>query len=176
MRQANIRSAMVRRRVGLATLALLIFTGCQREVEKLAEFSGHIFVFNYRLSKANYVVTLRPIGVLPEGGVAVARFDDPRGGEPLVTRANLYPKMEKIVLESPDVQCVREGRSYSVTIDLTDATGRVVQKLDTKILATIDQSILPASAMVVGPAYDKNPKVFKDGATVDLTPVRDCPA
>ncbi len=163
-------------RLMAAALGLLTLTACQREVEKLAEFSGHIFVFNYRLSKANYVVTLRPTAPLPEGGVATARFENPRGGEPLITEAKLYPKMEKIVLESPNLQCVREGRSYDVTIDLADAKGTVLQRLDTKVLATIDQSILPANSIVVGPAYDMNPKVFKAGGDVDLTPVQDCPA
>lgn len=162
--------------ITVATCCLLALTACQREVEKLAEFSGHIFVFNYRLSKANYVVTLRPTAPLPEGGVAIARFENPRGGDPLVTEAKLYPAMEKIVLESPNLQCVREGRSYEVKIDLADAKGKVLQQLDTKVLATIDQSILPANSIVVGPAYDMNPKVFKAGGNIDLTPVQDCPA
>ncbi|MGE6739129.1 hypothetical protein ACQKGC_02505 [Allorhizobium pseudoryzae] len=164
------------KKLAVAGLCLLALTACQREVEKLAEFSGHIFVFNYRLSKANYVVTLRPTAPLPEGGMAIARFENPRGGEPLVTETKLYAKMEKIVLESPNLQCVREGRSYAVTIDLADAKGKLLQALDTTVLATIDQSILPANSIVVGPAYDMNPKVFKAGGQIDLTPVQDCPA
>ncbi|TRL38579.1 hypothetical protein [Rhizobium straminoryzae] len=166
----------MRRKITMAALGLLALAGCQREMEKLAEFSGHIFVFNYRLSKANYVVTLRPTAALPDGGMAIARFENPRGGAPLVTEAKLYPKMEKIVLESPNLQCVREGRSYEVKIDLADAHGKVLQQLETRVLATIDQSILPANSIVVGPAYDMNPKVFKPGGHIDLTPVQDCPA
>ncbi|MCO5730748.1 hypothetical protein [Rhizobium sp. SSA_523] len=154
---------------------LLLLFGCQREAEKLAEFSGHIFVFNYRLSKANYVVTLRPMAPLPEGGSAIARFEDPLGGERLVTQARLYPNMQKIVLESPDLRCVREGRSYSVSIDLADASGKVLQSLSTEVLATLDQSILPKNALVVGPAYDRNPKVFQPAGRLDLSPDRDCP-
>ncbi|MBP2547358.1 hypothetical protein J2858_000251 [Neorhizobium galegae] len=163
------------KRMTVAALSLLMLGGCQREVEKLAEFSGHIFVFNYRLSKANYVVTLRPTGPLPQGGVAIARFDNPRGGAALETRQTLYPAMEKIVLESPDVQCVREGRSYGVHIELADGSGKVLQQMDTKVLATIDQSILPAHSIVVGPAYDMNPNVFKAGGVMDLSPV-ECPS
>lgn len=162
------------KRMTVAMVCLLTFAGCQREVEKLAQFSGHIFVFNYRLSRATYVVTLRPTAPLPDGGTAIARFDNPQGGEPLETRQSLYPKMEKIVLESPDVQCVREGRSYGVRIELADRDGKVLQQLDAKVLATIDQSILPANSIVVGPAYDMNPKVFKAGGVVDLSPVP-CP-
>jgi hypothetical protein len=161
--------------VGVA-LSLIALTGCQREVEKLAEFSGHIFVFNYRLSKANYVVTLRPTDRLPEGGMAIAHFQNPRGGDELITQQTLYPDMQKVVLESPDLQCVREGRSYGVTVELKDAQGKTLQALQTSVLATIDQSILPANSLVVGPAYDMNPKVFKPGGHLDLTPVADCPA
>ncbi|WP_137132897.1 hypothetical protein [Rhizobium sp. FY34] len=163
-------------RIAMLGAVALLAAACQREVGKLAEFSGHLFVFNYRLSKANYVVTLRTTAPLPEGGVAIARFENPRGGDMLVSEAKLFPKMEKIVLESPDLQCVREGRSYAVKIDLADAQGKIVQQLETKVLATIDQSILPANSIVVGPAYDMNPKVFKAGGVVDLSPVQDCPA
>jgi hypothetical protein len=168
-----MRATFTVRATGLA-LCLAALAGCQREAENLAEFSGHIFVFNYRLSRANYVVTLRPTGPLPEGGVALARFDNPQGGAPLITRQALYPKMDKVVLESPDVQCVREGKSYGVHIELADRDGKVLQELETRVLATIDQSILPANSIVVGPAYDMNPKVFKAGGVVDLSPVP-CP-
>lgn len=161
----------------IAGFGVLALAACQRETEnKLAEFSGHIFVFNYRLSRANYVVTLNPIAELPKNGVAVASYDNPRGGEPLMTRQPLYPGMKKIVLESPDVQCVREGESYAVKVQLQDAEGKVRQTLETKVLATIDQSILPANSIVVGPAYDMNPKVFKPNDNVDLSPMQDCPS
>lgn len=166
----------------IRTLAAFVFyvavlAGCQRETEdKIAEFSGHIFVFNYRLSKANYVVTLRPLGKLPEGGTAMAFYENPRGGEPLVTRQPLYPGMAKIVLESPDLQCVTQGKSYRVKVELADAQGKLRQTLETQVLATIDQSILPAKPMVVGPGYDLNPDVFKPNAEPDLRPASGCPA
>lgn len=156
-------------------LSVAVLAGCQRDTDdKLAEFSGHIFVFNYRLSKANYVVTLRPLGQLPEGGTAVAFYDNPRGGEQLITRQPVYPGMAKIVLESPDLQCVTQGKSYRVKVELADAQGKIRQTLETQVLATIDQSILPAKAMVVGPAYDLNPQVFKPNAEPDLSPVSGC--
>lgn len=167
---------MMRKLAALGCAALLL-AGCQRETEdKIAEFSGHIFVFNYRLSKANYIVTLKPIGELPKDGTATAFYDNPRGGEQLVTRQPLYANMTKVVLESPDLQCVKEGKSYHVKVELADAAGKVRQTLETEVLATIDQSILPANSLVVGPAYDLNPKVFKPNDNVDLTPFQGCPA
>lgn len=164
------------KRVILLLALLALVSGCQRDTdEKLAEFSGHIFVFNYRLSKANYVVTLNPLRPLPEGGLAIATYDNPHGGDALVTRQPLYAKMNKIVLESPDVQCVRQGQSYTVKVQLQDAAGKVQQRLETKVLATLDQSILPANPLIIGPAYDMNPQVFKPDDKVDMAPAQDCP-
>ncbi|WP_137135196.1 hypothetical protein [Rhizobium sp. FKY42] len=167
---------MIRKMTALC-FALALLPACQRETEdKIAEFSGHIFVFNYRLSKANYVVTLRPLEQPLRAGVATAYFDNPRGGDPLVTRQTLYPNMTKIVLESPDLQCVKEGKTYHVRVEIADSEGKARQALETDVIATIDQSVLPANSLVVGPAYDLNPKVFKPYDNVDLSPIQGCPA
>lgn len=164
-------------KVAALCLALAFLTACQRDTEdKIAEFSGHIFVFNYRLSKANYVVTLRPLEQPLRAGIATAYFDNPRGGDPLIARQTLYPNMTKVVLESPDLQCVKEGKAYHVRVEITDSEGKARQTLETDVIATIDQSVLPAKSLVVGPAYDLNPQVFKPNDAVDLSPVQGCPA
>ena len=166
--------------IGKATalaFALALLTACQRETEnKIAEFSGHIFVFNYRLSKANYVVTLRPLEQPLRPGSATAYFENPRGGDHLVARQTLYPNMAKIVLESPDLQCVKEGKAYHIRVEIAGSDGKVRQTLEADVIATIDQSVLPAKSLVVGPAYDLNPQVFKPNDAVDLSPVQECPA
>lgn len=167
---------MIRKVVALC-LTLVPLTACQRETEnRIAEFSGHIFVFNYRLSKANYVVTLQPLEQPLRPGTATAYFDNPRGGDPLVARQTLYPNMTKIVLESPDLQCVKEGKVYHIRVEIADPEGKARQTLETDVIATIDQSVLPANSLVVGPAYDLNPQVFKPNDAVDLSPVQGCPA
>lgn len=164
-------------KVTALAFALALLTACQRETEnKIAEFSGHIFVFNYRLSKANYVVTLRPLEQPLRPGTATAYFDNPRGGDPLVARQTLYPNMTKIVLESPDLQCVKEGKTYHIRVEIAGSDGKVRQTLEADLVATIDQSVLPAKSLVVGPAYDLNPQVFKPNDAVDLSPVQGCPA
>ncbi|MCJ8508131.1 hypothetical protein MUU53_09435 [Rhizobium lemnae] len=165
------------RKVTAFAFALALLTACQRETEnKIAEFSGHIFVFNYRLSKANYVVTLRPLEQPLRPGSATAYFDNPRGGDYLVARQTLYPNMTKIVLESPDLQCVKEGKTYHIRVDIAGSDDKVRQTLEADLVATIDQSVLPAQSLVVGPAYDLNPQVFKPNDAIDLSPVQGCPA
>ena len=158
-------------------LAALLLTACQREAEQqLAELSGRIFVFNYRVATANYLVTLRRTGTLPEGGSVEAEFENPRGGNPLTIREKLFPMMEKISLASPPIECVRQDRPYAVKIRLLDSDGTPLQTIETTVTSNVDQSILPAKPLVVGPGYDPNPDVFKPDGSADYSPVADCPA
>ncbi|MDO1581713.1 hypothetical protein [Rhizobium oryzicola] len=163
------------RSLGMLCVTLLL-TGCQREHEQsIVEFTGHIFVFNYRVSTAKYLVTLRRLSTFPEGAVAVAEYEDPQGGAPLITKEALHPAIDKIVLESPPLQCVREGRPYTVTVRVMSREDEVLQTLSARITSDFDQSILPAKPIVVGPFYEQNPAVFKADGSKDYTPVTDCP-
>ena len=92
------------RRLIVCSFAALLLTACQREAEQqLAELSGRMFVFNYRVATASYLVTLRRIGTLPEDGSVEAKFENPRGGNPLIIREKLFPMMDKISLASPPI-------------------------------------------------------------------------
>ena len=95
--------------VGAALIAAAALGACRdtgKESEgRLFEISGKIFVFNYRLARATYVVTLRPLQPMGEGQVAVASFQDPAGGAPLVVEQKVWPKLEKVTLESPALTC-----------------------------------------------------------------------
>ena len=63
---------------------------CARRLPRYAarascfEISGKLFVFNYRLGIATYVVTLNPLQPMGEGQVAVVSFQNPAGGDPIV--------------------------------------------------------------------------------------------
>lgn len=164
------------RRLILAGMMVAALASCQRDAadDKLVEISGKIFVFNYRVARATYLVTLRKLAPLPEGGFAEATFEDPRGGPPLVAREKLFPVMDKIVLESPAVHCVKKGKPYAVTIRLLGADNEEVQTLETTITSNVDQSILPAKPLTLGPFYDRNPEVFKPDGTTDFSPEK-CP-
>nr|WP_105421348.1 hypothetical protein [Neorhizobium sp. T25_27] len=158
------------------SLAALTLAACQRETEKLVEVSGHIFVFNYRVASATYLVTLNKTGPIPEGTVAIAKFHDPAGGDPIVISEKIFPAWNKITLQSPNVRCVRKDKPYSVDIRLVDAGGRTLQELKTQLVSDVDQSVLPSKPLVLGAGYERNPDVFKSDGTVDYGRDDDCPA
>jgi hypothetical protein len=167
---------MMRRPI-MAVMVVAALASCQRDASdgELAEISGKIFVFNYRVARATYLVTLRKRAPFPEGAFAEATFEDPRGGPPLITREKLFPVMDKIVLESPAVHCVRKGRPYSVTIRLVGSNNEELQTFETTIASNVDQSILPAKPLTIGPLYDRNPEVFRPDGSTDFSP-DECPA
>ncbi|WP_113260764.1 hypothetical protein [Agrobacterium cavarae] len=157
-------------------LILLVLAGCQREEQRdVAKISGRMFVFNYRVAVATYLVTLQTQVPIEEGSVIEAEFENPRGGDALTVSERLFPKNSKIVLQSPPVECVRQDRPYKVTIRLRAPDGHVMQTLETKVTSDTNQSLLPAKPLVVGPLYTPNPEVFRSDGTTDMKPVQNCP-
>lgn len=157
----------------LCSLAAL--AGCQREdKEGPLAIDGKVFVFNYRVAAANYVLTLKRLGPLPDEAYLEARFEDPRGGEALVKKTRIFPFWDKIPLESPDVHCIVKDRPYKVEIDVSDAAGKPLQTIETSMISTLDQTILPAKPLVVGAIYTANPDVYKPGQEPDFAP-ESCP-
>ncbi|MCA0048956.1 hypothetical protein LB577_18715 [Mesorhizobium sp. B283B1A] len=124
---------------------------------KLFEVSGKIFVFNYRLARATYVVTLRPLQPMGEGQVAVASFQNPAGGAPIVVEQKVWPKLGKVSLESPALTCIVKNKPYAIAISIKGADGAVLQKIDTTLMSTEDQSILPDRPLVIDQLYTANP-------------------
>jgi hypothetical protein len=160
----------------LAVGAALV-VACQRETEKMVEVSGHLFVFNYRVATATYLVTLRKTAAVPDGAIAIAEFEDPAGGAPILLNEKVYPAWDQITLQSPPVHCIRKDKPYGVTIRLIDAGGKTLQELKTHLVSDVDQAaMLPSKPLVVGPFYDKNPDVFKSDGAVDYSNTDKCPA
>jgi len=147
--------------VGAALIAAAALGACRdtgKESEgKLFEISGKIFVFNYRLARATYVVTLRPLQPMGEGQVAVASFQNPAGGAPLVVEQKVWPKLDKVSLESPALTCIVKNKPYAIAISIKGADGAVLQKIDTTLMSTEDQSILPDRPLVMDQLYTPNP-------------------
>ena len=139
--------------VGMA-LAACRESGGEDEYFRL---DGKLFVFNYRVATASYLVNLVPLQPVGEGQVAVATFEDPAGGAPIVVRQKIWPKLAKTTIESPDLYCVVKDRPYAVSIRIETGDGSVKQTIDTTITSSLDQDILPDRPLVVGPVYTKNP-------------------
>ncbi len=155
----------MKRALLIAILPLvLLLAACQRETgPDPLKLTGKMFVFNYRLAYATYLVTLEQTEPLPEGSMVKAEFENPAGGAALTLERKIFPNLPRVVLESPDVTCVKKNRPYKVVVSLLGPAGEQLQVLETQVTSNLDQSILPEKALVVGPAYEKNPEVFKDG-------------
>ena len=165
------------RRFIVLALAVLSLTACQREEQReVAKVSGRMFVFNYRVATATYLVTLQPTAPIQDGSTIEADFENPRGGEAFSIKEPLFPKNPKITLHSPPVECVKQDRPYTVTIRLRAPDGHVIQTIATTITSDTDQSLLPAKPLVVGPLYTPNPEVFHADGSVDMRQAQGCPA
>ena len=156
---------------------LLASAACQRETgPDPLQLTGKMFIFNYRLAYATYMVTLTKTEPVPEGSTITAEFENPAGGPPILLTRKLFPKLDKVVLESPDVTCVRRATPYKVAIRVEGPDGALLQSLETSVISNLDQDVMPAKALVVGPAYDKNPEVFRDGEAPARFETAKCPA
>ena len=162
---------------GAGIIASLALAGCQRKDDQgPTELTGRLFVFNYRVASATYMITLKKIAPIPDGTTAVAEFENPAGGDPLVVHEKLYSFWDRITLESPDLRCVRKDRTYSVSIKLVDATDKTIQTIKTLVKSDLDQTVLPTKPLIVGPAYTANPDVFKADGSIDYGHDAACPA
>lgn len=152
----NMRSRFIFPPMLLAMLALGACRDTGAEGENF-EIAGKLFVFNYRLATATYLVNLRPLQPMREGETVIASFEDPAGGEPIIVRQKILPKLERTTIESPPLRCVVKDRPYKVSIRIEGSDGRVMQTIETTITSSEDQSVLPDLPLVVGPAYTPNP-------------------
>ncbi len=158
-------------------MSLASLAGCQREdTKEPLKVSGKVFIFNYRVAQATYVVTLARNGPLPDPSFVETTFENPAGGAPLVTRAKIFPFWEKVSLESPPVHCVAKGRTYAVDIRILDGKDHVIQTIETSLTSTLDQSIMPGKPLVVGPVYTPNPEVYGPDGKTDYAQEATCPA
>jgi hypothetical protein len=151
-------------RLGIAGTAALLLVlalagGCRDGGKEGGFFavSGKLFIFNYRVATATYLVTLAPLQPMDGGQTVVATFEDPQGGAPIVVRQKVWPQADKVTLQSPPLLCVRKDRPYAVSIRVEDAAGAARQVIETTMTSSEDQSILPDEPLVVGPVYTPNP-------------------
>ena len=148
-------------RLWLGVVALLALLGGCREIAKddYLALTGKVFIFNYRVATATYVVTFGIVRPVPEGSMVVAVFDNPNGGEPFRVEQKVWPKTGKVALESPPLTCVMKGRPYAFTVSLFGPDETVLQTISSTLTSTLDQSILPDRPLVVGPVYTPNPEL-----------------
>jgi hypothetical protein len=147
-------------------LAGTLLSSCQREPEDYISIKGKVFIFNIRLARAFYMLTLNRLPTTPDDAVVVAEFENPAGGPPLIKEQKVFPKMMRIDLQSPDVNCVVTGKPYKIRIMLKNAAGEELQTIDTTLNSTLDATMLPEKALVLGAKYDRNPEAFNPDGTI----------
>lgn len=144
--------------VGAALIAAVALGACRDTgKDQLFAISGKLFEFNYRLAVATYVITLRPLRPMVDGQVAVVSFQNPAGGDPIVVNQKIWPKLSHITLTSPPLTCVVKDKPYAVSIHIQDASGTLLQSIDTTMTSSEDQTMLPDRPLVIGPKYELNP-------------------
>lgn len=148
------------KRASAILLILLAASGC-REVppDTYVEVTGRIFVFNYRTATATFLVTLAKLRPLPEGAVAEAVFEDPRGGGDIIVKQKIWHRLDKIAIESPPVFCVVKDRPYGFAVHIRAAGGVKMQTIEGTVVSSLDQDILPDLPLVEGNGYTPNPKL-----------------
>jgi hypothetical protein len=144
----------------LALIIVALLASCQREQSDYISVQGKIFIFNIRLARAYYTLNLNRLQATPDGSMVTAEFENPAGGPPLISEQKVFPKMARIDLESPDLNCVIAGKPYKIHVTLKSPDGKVLQMLDTTLTSTLDQTVMPAEALVEGAAYDRNPDAY----------------
>lgn len=142
--------------LGLLALAACRDTGGEGEY---FEISGKLFVFNYRMATATYLVTLKPLQPPRDGETAVATFEDPAGGAPIMVRQKIWPRLDKVTIESPPLRCVVKDKPYAVTVVIEGADGATRQTIKTTMTSSENQELLPDAPLVVGPVYTPNPEL-----------------
>jgi len=145
----------------LALMSALGVSACRESGGEGEYFAidGKIFVFNYRVATATYLINIAPVQPVDEGQTAVASFEDPAGGDAIVVRQKIWPKMPKTTIESPPLRCVVKDRPYKVSIRIEGPDGALRQTIETTMASSEDQSILPDRPLVVGPLYTPNPEL-----------------
>ncbi len=140
------------------------------------ELTGRIFIFNVRLSRATYMVTLAVRKPLPVGAKVIAHLDDPAGGPRIKLEQNISPAMDNISFESDALQCVKKGKRYAFDVTVLDAGGATLQSISSSIESTLDQSVLADVPLVVGPGYERNPELDGNGTgRLPGKPKPECP-
>lgn len=144
----------------LMLVMITVLGGCrEQDNARYVEMTSRIFVFNVRVAEASYLVTLKVLRTIPEGASVIASFTNPDGGEAIIVEQKIWPKRDKIVLESPALSCVKKDKPYPYDIKILRPNGEILQVLAGVITSTLDQTILPDRPLFVGPGYEPNPEL-----------------
>ena len=120
--------------------------------------AGGGFIFNYRAAEAYYGVSIKPMRRLADGTRLEASFEDPAGGPPIVVTETVAGAALGYSLQTPPLTGIKAGRDYKVVIRVLEGPARrEVQRVEKTLRSDLDQDVLPAQPLTVGPVYTPNP-------------------
>jgi hypothetical protein len=131
-------------------LAALLLAGCGEEGGRrdYLTIAGGGITFNYRYSQATIVVVARQIYPMPDGAVVAAEFDLPGGkSRERVQRPAIRGKLS-YKLESGYLFGIKKGEPLNVTLLVLDATGKELDRDETRYISDVDQDRLPTKPLV----------------------------
>ncbi len=148
----------------LVIVFVVLFVGTlsscrERAGEDYVRLTSKIFVFNYRIAEATYLITFEKIKPTPEGARVLAVLDNPAGGDKIQIEKKIWTNNDRIVLESVALRCVAKGKPYLFIVDIVGADGGLLQKIVGSVVSTLDQDVLPDRPLAVGPGYTANPEL-----------------
>jgi hypothetical protein len=142
----------------VATLALMFLAACSSEESgPYIAIDGGGFIFNYRIAEATEGLVVGVRRELPEGAKIEVTFEDPAGGAPIVLAEAVKPKLPRYDFTTPPLTGIVKDKDYRATVRLLDASGEEIEKVERTFRSELDQSILPAKPLTIGPGYARNP-------------------
>lgn len=146
------------RKAAALCVLLAALPGCSREeTGPYFDIQGGGFVFNYRIAEATAGIVAYPMRTLPEGGTFEATFPNPAGGAPFVVTEPVESWRKSYDFTTPPLTGVKANTDYLVSVRLLDASGKEIGKVERPLRSELDQAVLPAKPLTIGPGYTPNP-------------------
>jgi hypothetical protein len=122
------------------------------------KIAGAGFMFNYRVADSYYGYTAQLMKPVRNASVIESTFEDPAGGPPIRVETRLWPDARQYGVRTPNVRGIRKDRPYEVSVRLLNGIERepVFEKRFT-VKSDLDDTVMPAAPLTVGPGYAKNP-------------------
>lgn len=140
--------------IALIASALMI-TACGESEDDIA-FEGGGFIFNYRIAEAFYGVNVKPMRRLKAGTILEVSFENPAGGEPIIVRQTVGQPKLRYTFRTPALRGIQKDKKYTVVARLLSQTGEdELARITRTLKSDVDQSVLPARPLVVGPGYHR---------------------
>ncbi len=128
------------------------------DAHPVVEIKGGGFVFNYREAEAFYGLTIRPLQRLAPGTVIEVAFQDPAGGPEILVREEIRQPSLSYMFRTPGLTGVEAGVDYRASVTVRGpGDGAVLGRLEKTFRSSVDQSVLPAAPLTIGPGYMPNP-------------------